>query len=94
MLGAPEHFLDVVELALAVGVRVEDTVIHNPEALRFGVHVDAGDHPYTKNHSLRVAAPLLTHSLDLRAEALVEHCVVEDQVRLGNEPQHWPNLLP
>ncbi len=76
MLGAPEHLLDMIELALAVGVRVEDVVVHDLEALRFGVHIDVRDHPYAINYPLLIAAPLLTRHLNLRSEYLVEHGVV------------------
>src|SRR5215210_8447444 len=71
MLDATQHLLDMIELALAISVRVEDPVVDYPETLRFWVHVDARDYPYTTNHALLVAAPLLTHHLDVRAEALV-----------------------
>src|SRR4051812_7533441 len=84
----------MIELALSVGLRVEDSVVHNPETLRFRVHVDAGDHPHATDHALLVATPLLAHHLDLRPEALLEHGVVEDQVRLRIDLQQRLSLLP
>jgi hypothetical protein len=68
-----KHLLDVVELALAIGIRVEDSVVYDLEAPRFGVDVDTRDHPYATNHILSVTTPLLTHHLNLGPEALVEH---------------------
>src|SRR5215213_3199174 len=91
----PSISLTCSTLTLAIGVRVEEAVVDEPEMLRLGVHVDARGHPHGPDHALLVAAaPLLTRHLDLRAEALVEDGILEDQVRIRIGLQQRLYLLP
>src|SRR4051812_277301 len=93
MLDAPQHLPYVIELAQAVRFGIEDTVVNHPEVLGLGVDVDARDHADAPDDALFVAAPLLARYLDRRPEALLEHSIVEDQVRLRVRLQNRLDLL-
>src|SRR5215210_8442690 len=77
-----QHLTHMIELYLAICVRIEDPVIDHPEALSGGVDVHTRDYPNAPNDALVVAAPLLACHLDGRPKALLQHGVIEDQVRL------------
>src|SRR5215207_10360420 len=83
----------MIELALAVGVRIEDPVIDHPEPLGGGIDVHQRDHPDPPDDALLVAAPLLARYLDLWPKALLQHGVIEDQIRLRVLLKHRLDLL-
>jgi hypothetical protein len=83
----------MIELCLAIRVRIEDPVIDHPEALSGGVDVHTRDYPNAPNDALVVAAPLLACHLDGRPKALLQHGVIEDQVCFRVLLKHRLDLL-
>ena len=53
-----EHLQEVIDLAAAIALWIEEAKIENPEALQLRVDVDTGDHPDTGNHCMGVTALL------------------------------------
>jgi hypothetical protein len=94
MLQAPQHLFDMVEFALAIALRVEDAVVDHPEPPGLGGDVHARDQPDAPDDLLLIAAPLAPDRLDVGTETLVQHGVVEDQVRLRIELDERLYLLP
>ena len=88
------HLPHMVQLALAISVRIEDAVVNHPELLSAGVDVHAGDQPYASDDTLLVATPLPTHHFDVRSEAMIEYSVIKDQVCLIIKDKLWVYLLP
>jgi hypothetical protein len=66
-----QHLMEVIDLRLAVGVRVVDAVVDNPELVGFGIDVDAGDDPDASDHIASVAAPLTADHLHLTRAVFV-----------------------
>lgn len=73
-----EHVLYMVELALAVPVRIVDAVIDHPVLARLGIDVHAVDQADALDQAVRVAGKLQPHQFDLVREVLVQHRVVEN----------------
>ena len=77
--GVVEHLPQVVELGLAVGVRVEDPPVDNPVFAGVEVDVQAVDHADTFDYPVFVAAILAAHELYFERVAFVEDAVVDYQ---------------
>src|ERR671913_2607093 len=75
-----QHLTHMIELCLAICVRIEDPVIDHPEALSGGVDVHTRDYPNAPNDALVVAAPLLACHLDGRPKALLQHGVIRSSM--------------
>src|SRR5438105_7294046 len=89
-----KHLPHMVQLALAIGIRVEDAVVYHPKLLGGRIDVHAGDQPNASYHALLVAAPLPTHHLDGGSEAVVKHGVIENQACPIVKHKLWLGLLP
>ena len=72
-----EHLQEVIDLAAAITLWIEEAKIENPEALQLWVDVDTSDHPGAGNHCMGVAAPLSSYHFNETGMSLVEHCVVK-----------------
>ena len=73
-----EHLQEVIDLAAAITLWIEETKIENPEALQLRVDVDTGDHPDAGNHCVGVAAQLSSYHFNEMRMSLVEHRVVKE----------------
>ena len=73
-----EHLLEVIDLAAAIVLWIEEVKIENPEALQLRVDVDTGDHPDAGNHCVSVAAPLSSYHFNEMRMSLGEHRVVKE----------------
>ena len=72
-----EHLQEVIDLAAAIALWIEEAKIENLEALQLRVNVDTGDHPDTGNHCVGVAAPLSSYHFNQMRMSLVKHRVVK-----------------
>ena len=73
-----EHLQEVIDLAAAIALWIEEAKIENSEALQLRVDVDTGDHPDAGNHCVGVAAPLSSYHFSEMRMSLVEHRVVKE----------------
>ena len=73
-----EHLQEVIDLAAAIALWIEEAKIENPEALQLRVDVDTGDHPAARNHCVGVAAPLSSCHFNEMRMSLVKHRVVKE----------------
>src|SRR5215213_4372967 len=88
-----QHHSNVLGLRLAITVRVEDSVVDYPEVLGLWVYVDQRDHSDAPDHVFGVARPLIARRLYLGSEALLQHGIVEDQVRIRVALQKFLDLF-
>ena len=72
-----QHVANMIELGLAIAVRIVDAVIDDPVFAALRVHVDAVHHPDALDEAVNVAAVLPPHELDLMREILVGDRVIE-----------------
>ena len=72
-----EHLQEVIDLAAAIALWIEEAKIENSEALQLRVDVDTSDHPDAGNHCMGVAAPLSSYHFNEMGMSLVEHRVVK-----------------
>ena len=72
-----EHLHEVIDLATAITLWIEEAKIENPEALQLRVDLDTGDHPDAGNHCVGVAAPLSSYHFNEMGLSLVNHRVVK-----------------
>ena len=72
-----EHLQEVIDLAAAITLWIEETKIENPEALQLRVDVDTGDDPDAGNHCVGVAAPLSSYHFNEMGVSLVKYRVVK-----------------
>src|ERR1043165_2117865 len=94
VLSHREHLLYMIQLALAVAVRVEDTVVNHPKLLRLRIDIHACNQSYASDHAVLVAAPLTAYHLNVGSEAMVQHRIIEDPVGVGVKCQLRLHLLP
>ena len=73
-----EHLQEVIDLAAAITLWIEEVKIENPEALQLRVDVDTGDHLDAGHHCVGVAAPLSSYHFNEMRMSLVEHRVVKE----------------
>ena len=73
-----EHLQEVIDLAAAIALWIEEAKIENPEALQLRVDVDTGDHPDAGNHCMGIAARLSSYHFNEMRMSLVEHRVVKE----------------
>ena len=73
-----EHLQEVIDLAAAIALWIEEAKIENPEALQLRVDEDTGDHPDAGKHCLGVAAPLSSYHFNEMRMSLVENRVVKE----------------
>ena len=73
-----EHLQEVIDLAAAIALWIEEAKIENLEALQLQVNVDTGDHPDARNHCVGVAAPPSSYHFNEMRMSLVEHRVVKE----------------
>ena len=73
-----EHLQEVIDLAAAIALWIEEAKIENPEALQLRVDVDTVDHPDAGNHCVSVAAPLSSYHFNEMRMSLVKHRVVKE----------------
>jgi hypothetical protein len=76
-----QHLLYMIQFALAVSIRVKDAIVNHPELLAMRVDVHTRDQADTSDHTLFIAAPLPTHHLDVGSKAVVQHRIIENQIR-------------
>ncbi len=88
-----KHLPHMLQLALAIGIRIEDAVVYHPELLSTGVDVHTCDQPNASDHTLFVAAPLTAHHLDKGSKAVVKHRVIKDHAPFGGNFNSRLNLL-
>ena len=88
-----EHLPDVIYLCKAISVRVENPVVDHPEVLGCGIDVYTRDYADAPDYALLVAAVLVARRLDLGPKALIQHGIVEDQIRSRISLQKWLYLL-
>jgi len=93
MFHREQHLAHVIEFALAVSIRIKDTVVYYPKLLALGIEVYAWYHSDTLDNTLFVATLLGRRHLDARTEALDKYGVIEDEISLGIELQQRLNLL-
>ena len=92
--GVDQHLTHMVQLALAVPVRVVDALVNDPETVLFRVDVDAGHHADVLDDPLCVAAVLPPHQFDLKRVVVVQHRVVEHQVPVCRLRHLSAHVLP
>ena len=73
-----EHLQEVIDLAAAIALWIEEAKIENPEALQLRVDVDTSDHPDAGNHCMGVAASLSSYRFSEMGVSLVKHRVVKE----------------
>ena len=72
-----EPLQEVIDLAVAIPLWVEETKIENPAALQLRVDVDTGDHPDAGNHCMGVPTTLSSYHFNEMGMSLVKHRVVK-----------------
>ena len=96
--GERQHLLHMIELGLAIALRVEDAVIDDPILSRIGIDVQAVDHANALDQAMLVAAVLQANQLDGVGMLLVQDGVIEHQAaawRLDNIALHmFPEDAP
>ncbi len=70
----------MVELALAVPIRVINAIVNDPELVGVGGNVDTRHHPNPFDNGVGIAAVLPSHQFDLDRTLVIQHGVVERQV--------------
>ena len=73
-----EHLQEVIDLAAAIALWIEEAKINNPEALQLRVDADTGEHPDAGNHCMGVAASLSSFHFNEMGVSLVKHRVVKE----------------
>src|SRR5271157_4265552 len=74
-----QHLVRMLQLGLAVSLRIIDAIINDPELVQDRVDIHAGDHPDPFDHLMRIPAVLLPHQFDRLREVFVNHRVDKDQ---------------
>ena len=72
-----EHLQEVIDLAAAIALWIEEAKIENPEALQLRIDADTGEHTDAGNHCMGVATPLSSYHFNEMGMSLVEHRVVK-----------------
>ena len=73
-----EPLQEVIDLAAAIALWIEEAKIENPEALQLRVDVDTGDPTDAGNHCVGVAAPLSSYHFNEMRMSLVKHRVFKE----------------
>ena len=89
-----KHLGHMIELALAVALRIIQPIVQNPKAPTTRMDVKARDQADAVDDLVLVAAPLPARHLDTRPKLFVEHRVVKDHVSLLIKFHHLARVLP
>jgi len=74
-----QHVFHMVLLALAISVRIIDTVIDDPELIDRWIDVYTCHHANPFDHLMGIASVLASDQLDAFDEVLVEHGVIKHE---------------
>ena len=83
----------MIKFGLAVSVWIEEAIINDLVAVKFGVVVKQIDNADAFYHTLYVTAVLAADAFDLEGIRVVNHGVVEDQVSLRGLNERFCGLL-
>ncbi len=75
-----QHIMHVIQLRLAIPLRIIKTIIDDPELVQNGVDIYAGHHPNTFDDPVRISTPLPPYQFHLEREILIHDRVIEHQV--------------
>ncbi len=82
------------ELGFAITLRVKEAVVNDPVAVSFGVVINQVDDADAFDDTVRVAAVLTTHPINLKGVGFIQHRVVKEQIALRRLHDQVFDTLP
>ena len=89
-----QHLQHVLNLGLAIPLRVIDAIIKYPKGIFFRIDIDTGDNPDTCDDRFGVATPLPTGWLNLKGVSFISHRIIKDNVAVFREDDVMAYILP
>ena len=89
-----QHLQQVLNLGLAIPLRVIDAIIKYPNGVFFRVDIDTGDNPDANDDLFGVAIPLSTGWLNLKGVPFISHWIIKDNVAVFREDYIMTYILP
>ena len=89
-----QHLQHVLNLGLAIPLRVIDAIIKYPKGIFFRIDIDTSDNPDACDDRFGVAAPLPTEWLNLKGVSFFSHPIIKDIVAVFREDDVIAYILP
>ena len=94
MVGIAQHLLHMIELGLAIAVRIVNAVINDPMLLRLRINIHAGHHANALDDAMRIATVLAPYQFNLMRKILVNDRIVKHNVSLDRNLDRIAHVVP
>jgi len=92
--GRRQHLADMVEFGLAITIRIEQAIVHNPILTIIGIDIKTIDYPNAFYHTMRITAILSAHHFDAARVIFIKNRVIENKISIRGLNNIPFNIIP